>query len=77
MAESNNGKGRQSDDDADDGGVDLRGGFGVRQPNVVYNTADPLFEFNVLVTGIHARFDEISARLDGISASSIRITPNC
>ncbi len=33
--------------------VDIRGGFGERRPGLEYDTAAPLFDFNVLVTGVH------------------------
>lgn len=32
--------------------VGVRGGFGERQPGMEYDTEDPLFDFNVLITGV-------------------------
>lgn len=32
--------------------VGIRGGFGERQPGLEYDTEDPLFDLNVLITGV-------------------------
>lgn len=38
----------------------VRGGFGEQEPGVDYNVEDPLFDFNVLVTGAHTLTEALS-----------------
>lgn len=42
--------------------VGIHGGFGERQPGLEYDTEDPLFDLNVLITGVQSAEEGSSVR---------------